>query len=309
MILLRGSKQLTKVNQRTVSTIGKFDGFHLGHQEIINYVINKSRQQNAKSVFISFEPMPREFFCGPEGPARIYPVRKKIELVREFGFDYFACLHFNQELACMSAVDFVQKILHDSLNVETLVVGDDFKFGHHGRGNSDLLCSMGAKLGFDVHIKNPVLYNNKRVSSTLIRNKLSKGEFAEVALLLGRPFEMSGRVFHGDKKGRTIGFPTANILIKQNVSPISGVFTVSARCNSLQWQGVANVGSRPTVNGQRQQLEVHLFDCQQDLYGKKMDVEFHTKLRDEIKFPSFEALKHQIHIDVAKAQQYFSERM
>lgn len=308
MILLRGSKQLTRINQPTVATIGNFDGFHLGHQEIIDFVIDKSVQQKAKSVLISFEPTPKEFFCGAKSPARIYPFRRKIELVRKFGYDYFVCLHFNQLLATMPAVDFVQKILHDSLNVKTLVVGDDFKFGHRGSGDIHLLCSMGEKLGFDVHVKSPVLHNHQRVSSTLIREKLSQGSFTEVAALLSRPFKMSGRVFHGDRKGRTIGFPTANILIRRKVSPVKGVFTVSVSHNNNQWQGVANVGNRPTVNGQRQQLEVHLFDCQQDLYGKRLDVEFHTKLRDEIKFPSFEALKHQINIDVTKAQQYFSER-
>ncbi len=308
MIILRGSKELTRINQPSVATIGNFDGFHLGHQEIIKFVINKSEQQQAKSVLISFEPTPKEFFCGSKGPARIYPIRKKMELVREFGFDYFVCLHFNQLTATMPAVDFVKKILHDSLNVKLLVVGDDFKFGHHGCGDTNLLRSMGAKLGFDVHVKSPISHQHKRVSSTLIREQLSQGEFADVATLLGRPFVMSGRVFHGDKIGRTIGFPTANILIGRLVSPIKGVFTVSASHMNNKWQGVANVGNRPTVNGQRQQLEVHLFNCQQDLYGKRLDVEFHTKLRDEIKFPSLEALKHQINIDVTKAQQYFSQR-
>jgi len=308
MILLRGSKQLIKVNQPTIATIGNFDGFHLGHQEIINFIVNQSTQQKAKSVLISFEPTPKEFFADKNAPARIYPIRKKIELAREFGFDYFASLNFNKALASMSAVDFVQKILHDSLQVKTLVVGDDFKFGHQRSGDIHLLRNMGETLGFKVKDQNTILHQHKRISSTLIREKLSQGEFGEVAILLGRPFQISGRVFHGDKKGRTIGFPTANILIKRKVSPINGVFAVSASHNSTQWQGVANVGKRPTVNGQRQQLEVHLFNCQQDLYGKRLDVEFHTKLRDEVKFPSFEALKHQISIDVAKAQQYFSQR-
>jgi len=308
MILLRGSKELARINQPTVATIGNFDGFHLGHQEIINFVIKRSEQHKFSPVLISFEPSPKEFFCGSKGPARIYPLRKKIELARTFGFDYFACLHFNQMLAAMPAMDFVEKILHDSLNVKALIIGDDFKFGHHGSGNIDLLRSMGKTLGFEVEAQSTILHEHERVSSTLIREKLSQGEFGEVATLLGRPFRMSGRIFHGDKKGRTIGFPTANILINRKISPITGVFTVSASDKNNKWHGVANVGNRPTVNGQRQQLEVHLFNCQQDLYGKKLDVEFHTKLRDEIKFPSFEALKQQITNDVSKAQQYFSQR-
>jgi riboflavin kinase/FMN adenylyltransferase len=308
MILLRGSNQLARINQPTIATIGNFDGFHLGHQEIINFVLRKSVQQQAKSVLICFEPTPKEFFVGLEAPARIYPIRKKIELACNFGFDYFACLHFNEALASTPAVDFVQKILHDSLQVKTLIVGDDFKFGHQRSGDIHLLRSMGETLGFKVEDQNTILHEHKRVSSTLIRQNLAKGKFEHAATLLGRAFTMSGRVFHGDKKGRTIGFPTANILIKRKVSPVKGVFTVSASHNNSTWQGVANVGNRPTVNGQRQQLEVHLFNCQDDLYGKRLDVEFHSKLRDEIKFPSFEALKHQISIDVTKAQQYFSQR-
>jgi len=308
MILLRGSNQLARINSPTIATIGNFDGFHLGHQEIASFVLNKSAQQKAKSVLISFEPTPKEFFAGVSAPARIYPIRKKIELACEFGFDYFASLNFNNTLANMSAVDFVHKILHDSLQVNSLVVGDDFKFGHQRSGDIDLLRNMGITLGFEVEDQSTILHEHNRVSSTLIREKLASGEFEHAATLLGRPFSMSGRVFHGDKKGRTIGFPTANILIRRKVSPIKGVFTVSASHHHSKWQGVANIGTRPTVNGQRQQLEVHLFNCQQDLYGKRLDVEFHTKLRDEIKFPSFEALKHQISIDVTKAQQYFSQR-
>ncbi|MFK7795136.1 MAG: bifunctional riboflavin kinase/FAD synthetase [Gammaproteobacteria bacterium] len=308
MILLRGSNELARVDQPTIATIGNFDGFHLGHQEIINFVISKSAQQKAKSVLISFEPSPKEFFAGAKAPARIYQIRKKIELADQFGFDYFACLHFNKALASMSAVDFVQKILHDSLQVKNLVVGDDFKFGHQRSGDIDLLRDMGTSLGFEVEDQSTILHEHSRVSSTLIREKLDKGEFENAATLLGRPFSMSGYVFHGDKKGRTIGFPTANILIRRKVSPIKGVFAVSASQYHSKWQGVANVGNRPTVNGQRLQLEVHLFNCQENLYGKRLDVQFHTKLRDEIKFPSFEALKHQITIDVTKAQHYFSQR-
>ncbi len=308
MILLRGSNQLSAINQPTIATIGNFDGYHLGHQEIIRFVVNKSKLTNIKSVLISFEPTPKEFFAGDEAPARIYPIRKKIQLAQDFGFDYFACLNFNQSLASMPAVDFVHKILHDSLQVKTLVVGDDFKFGHQRSGDINLLREMGATLGFEVENQSVILHEHHRVSSTLIREKLAEGKFDDAATLLGRPFSISGRVFHGDKKGRTIGFPTANILIRRKNSPVKGVFTVTVSNHENQWQGVANVGNRPTVNGQRQQLEVHLFNFQQDLYGQHLDVEFHTKLRDEIKFPSFEALKQQITIDATKAQQYFSER-
>jgi len=218
------------------------------------------------------------------------------------------CLNFQRNLSNLSAVDFVEKILHDSLKIKGLVVGDDFRFGYKCSGNIDLLRQMADDLDFHITNKNTIALDFKRISSTLIRTKLAENKFNEVAELMGRPFTMSGRVFHGDKKGRTIGFPTANILLHRRNSPLSGVFAVSATNNKNSWQGVANVGFRPTVNGTRQQLEVHLFDCQQDLYGQRLEVEFFTKLRDEVKFPSFDALRQQIDLDVNNAKEFFSQR-
>lgn len=308
MRILRGSNQLTNLIHHTIATIGNFDGFHLGHQEVIRFVINKSKQGSLESVLISFEPTPKEFFAGANAPARIYPIRTKLELAHQFGFDYFAYLRFNQMFASMPAVDFVEKILHDSLQVKTLVVGDDFQFGYQREGDINLLRKMGVSLGFEVEDQNTILHGHARISSSLIREKLADGLFDNAANLLGRPFSISGRVFHGDKKGRTIGFPTANILLRRQNSPIQGVFAVTAYNKSNKWQGVANVGKRPTVNGQRLQLEVHLFDCNEILYGQRLDIEFHTKIRQEVKFASFEDLKQQIALDVAQAQQYFSER-
>ena len=308
MRILRGSNKLSKLIHPTIATIGNFDGFHLGHQEVIRFVIDQSKHEGLESVLISFEPTPKEFFTGVDAPARIYPIRTKFELAHQFGFDYFTCLRFNQLLASMPAVDFVEKILHDSLQIKALVVGDDFQFGYQRDGDINLLREMGASLGFEVKDQSTILYKHTRISSSLIREKLANGLFDDATTLLGRPFSISGRVFHGDKKGRTIGFPTANILLHRQISPIQGVFTVTACNKSNTWQGVANVGKRPTVNGQRLQLEVHLFDCDETLYGQRLDVEFHTKIRQEIKFASFEDLKQQITLDVAQAQQYFSER-
>ena len=308
MILLRGSNRLACINDTTVATIGNFDGFHLGHQEICRFVVDHAKQQQARSVLISFEPSPKEFFAGEHAPARIYPMRKKFELAREFGFDYFVCLNFKQSLSNLSAVDFVREILHDSLQIKTLVVGDDFKFGHKRSGDIHLLREMGETLGFQVSDQNTIAHEYDRVSSTLIRDKLAAGQFDQATKLMGRPFTISGRVFHGDKKGRTIGFPTANIRLPHRKSPIHGVFAVTASSLGITWQGVANLGRRPTANGTRKQLEVHLFNCQQNLYGQRLEVEFHKKIRDEIKFPSFDELKQQINKDVNQAQQFFSQR-
>lgn len=235
-------------------------------------------------------------------------MRKKLELACEFGFEYFVCLNFKYSLSTLPAVDFVKQILHDSLQIKALVVGDDFRFGHRRSGDINLLHKMGETLGFQVSDQSTIVDNHHRISSTLIRHKLKEGDFQHAAILMGRPFTISGRVFHGDKKGRTIGFPTANILIKQHKSPVQGVFAVTAKTARETWLGVANIGTRPTVNGSRLQLEAHLFDCQSDLYGERLEVEFHSKLRDEIKFPSFEQLKRQITIDVNNAKKYFTNK-
>lgn len=308
MKLLRGCRGLQPLPTNTIATIGNYDGLHLGHQKIINYVTNEATKNQLPSALISFQPTPKEYFSYGEIPARIYPFRKNFQLAQTLKLDYFASLRFNKTLANMSAEQFISDVLVDTFKIKKLIVGDDFRFGFKRQGDFELLSSMGKSLGFEVTSINTLTHEHTRISSTLIREKLSQGDFKQAAILLGRPFTMSGRVFHGDKKGRTIGFPTANILIRRRVSPIHGVFTVTASDTRSHWQGVANVGSRPTVNGQRMQLEVHMFNCNESLYGKRLDVEFHSKLRDEVKFSSFEALKHQISLDADQARQYFSER-
>ena len=308
MILVRGSHSLARLDKPTVATIGNFDGFHLGHQKVCEFVIQQSKQQQLASVIISFEPTAKEFFAGAQAPARIYPLRKKIELARKLGFDYFVCLNFKQSLSNLPAVDFVQQILHDSLQIKALVVGDDFKFGNKRTGDIHLLREMGVSLGFQVSDQSKISHEHDRISSTLIRNALQESNFELAEKLMGRPFTISGRVFHGDKKGRTIGFPTANIILRRRNSPINGVFAVAVTNKLESWQGVANIGTRPTVNGKRMQLEVHLFNCQKELYGNRLEVEFLSKLRDEVKFPSFDALKKQINLDAENAKEFFSKR-
>lgn len=308
MKLLRGSHHFPVVNHPTIATVGNFDGFHLGHQEIVRLVVQQARQQQLHSVVVSFEPTPKEFFAGQQAPARIYPLREKFEIAQSLGIDYLACIRFNPFCAQMSATDFVKKLLCDSLQMKSLIVGDNFRFGHQRGGDIHLLRDLGKQLGFSVMSQDTIAHKDVRISSSLVREKLSSSQFDEVASLLGRPFTMSGKVFHGDKKGRTIGFPTANILLRRKVSPIHGVFTISATLKNKHWNGVANIGSRPTVHGQREQLEAHLFNCQEDLYGQRLTIEFHTQLRAEKKFSSLEELKKQIALDVQKAQQYFTRR-
>ena len=308
MNLLRGNNQLGCISTPTIATVGNFDGVHLGHQEIIKYVVANAQQHNLTSTLISFEPTPKEFFLKDKAPARIYSWRDKFEVIESFQIDHFVCLKFDVALANMQASNFVQDILVAALNIKKIIVGDDFRFGHERAGDIQLLREMGSKLGFDVEDKATIVLADTRISSSLIRKKLVAGEFEQVQALLGRPFVINGRVFHGEKKGRAIGFPTANILLHRHVSPIRGVFIVTANCKDQIWKGVANIGTKPTVNGQREQLEVHLFDCTQDLYGQRLKVKFLVKLRDEQKFSSLDTLKHQISLDVQQAKQYFAER-
>lgn len=308
MQLIRGLQNIPHFAQGTVATIGNFDGLHQGHQSIIRHVIAEAQHTPKRaSVVISFEPTPKEYFMLTQAPARIYTLREKLELVRQLGPDYFVMLRFNQTLASLNAQVFVRDLLHRSLNIKRLYVGDDFKFGHNRQGDIDLLHRMGSELDFTVTDTETVYQGTERVSSTLIRKLLALGLFDQAAELLTRPFTIAGKVFHGDKKGRTIGFPTANILLKRRSLPITGVFAVSVSCAEKHWQGIANIGHRPTVSGTRDQCEVHLFDCDEDLYGQRLTVCPHTKIRDEIKFSGLDSLKQQINIDVEKTKHYFSK--
>ena len=308
MNLIRGSINIARIERPTIATVGNFDGLHLGHQEIIRYVTDQARQNDLESVLVSFEPSPKEYFMGENAPARIYSLRDRFTITKSLGIHHFVCLRFNATLANLQARDFIKKILVDSLNIKNIVVGDDFRFGSDRRGDIRLLQDIGSTLGFKVEDKSTVALADIRVSSSLVRKHLASGKFEHAQTLLGRPYEISGRVFHGDKKGRTIGFPTANISLNRRVPPIRGVFVVTAGNGKHTWQGVANVGHRPTVKGIRDQLEVHLFDCEEELYRQRLTVKFLARLRDEQKFSSLDELKHQISLDVQQAKQYFVER-
>ena len=308
MNLIRGSTHIRRIEKPTIATVGNFDGLHLGHQEIIRYLTRQADTENLDSVLVSFEPTPKEFFMGKNAPARIYSLRDRFEITKSLGVHHFVCLRFNSSLAKLHAADFVKTILVDALNIKSLVVGDDFRFGNDRLGDIELLQDMGPDFGFTVEDKNTILHADTRVSSSAIRAQLAAGEFALAQKLLGRPYEISGRVFHGDKKGRTIGFPTANLRLNRRVAPVRGVFVVTAKNSKCSWRGVANVGHRPTVKGIRDQLEVHLFDCKENLYGQRLTVTFLARLRDEQKFSSFDELKHQISLDIQQAKQFFLER-
>ncbi|MPY20985.1 bifunctional riboflavin kinase/FAD synthetase [Shewanella psychropiezotolerans] len=303
MELIRGIHNILPAHHGCVLTIGNFDGVHRGHAEVIAKLVKKARQLNVPATLMTFEPQPQEMFRGDNAPARLSTLRDKIILLEELGIDRLVCINFNANFADLSAQDFIDKLLVESLGVKYLVIGDDFCFGKQRKGNFKMLQSAGEKHQFAVVSTQSFVLGDKRVSSTEIRNQLAKGNLEQARRLLGHPFTLCGKVAHGEKLGRTLGFPTANIALKRQVSPVRGVFAVKMYWDDSDiYDGVANVGFRPTVNGQVCQLEVHLFDFDDDLYGRTVEVELVAKIRDEQPFKSLDALKKQINNDADKAK-------
>ena len=302
MKIIRGLNSIKLGNIGCVASIGNFDGLHLGHRKIINQLKEKSTALNLPLTIISFEPLPSEYFM-PEPPARIYPQRDKVRLLQSLGVDNFLCLKFDAAFAQQSPEDFVNKILIEKLGVKYFVVGDDFRFGYQRKGDFQLLKKIGDEKGMQVVDTPTCDHDNKRISSTRIRTVLEAGNIKSANELLGTRYQLSGRVRHGDKRGRTIGFPTLNMKVLDHLAPARGVYAVRVSgLSNKPLNGVANLGARPTVNGTENRLETHLFDFDGDVYGKYICVELVEFLRAEQKFDDFGALKLQILNDAEYAQ-------
>jgi len=309
MELIRGFYNLQSRHRGCVATIGNFDGVHLGHQTVLGQLADKAAELGVPSVVISFEPYPMEFFAAGKAPARLTRLREKVRALTRYSVDRMLCLRFDKTFAQQPAREFIDKVLVEGLDVRYLVVGDDFRFGYQRAGDFALLEEVGKLHGFEVVHLHTFNIEAERVSSTRVREALSGGDMAAAEKLLGRPYRMCGRVAHGDKRGRTIGFPTANIHLHRQKTPVSGVFAVELfGVKGEPVAGVANVGTRPTVDGTRSLLEVHLFDFAEEIYGEYVHVEFMHKLRDEVKFDSFEELRQQIDVDAEQAREYFQNR-
>lgn len=309
MRVIRGLTHLEPLQNGCLLTIGNFDGVHLGHQAVIRKLAEHAKRLNLPVVVVIFEPQPLEYFLKADAPPRLMCLREKVIQFSALPIDNLLVLKFNQHFANVEAEDFIQHILLEKLNVKHLVVGDDFHFGKARRGNFAVLKSAGLRYSFSVEDTSSLISNGVRVSSTAIRQALAAGDVAKAEQLLGRPFSICGRVAQGKQLGRTLGFPTANIqLFRKNV-PISGVFAVvMTGLNDRRIQGVANVGTRPTITGGKQiNLETHLFDFDQDCYGQAVEVHFMKKLRDEHPFASLEDLKAQIAKDVIAAKAFFTD--
>jgi len=309
MELIRGLHNLRPRHRGCVATIGNFDGVHLGHQAVLGQLAEKGAELCLPTGVIIFEPQPSEYFAPKEAPPRLTRLREKLKALRRYSVDRVLCLQFNRQLASLSADQFIRRILLDGLDVKYLVVGDDFRFGKGRSGDFALLQEAGREHGFEVVNMHTFSLGGSRVSSTRIRAALAAGDMEGAEQLLGRPYRMCGRVAHGDKRGRSIGFPTANLFLHRQVTPVTGVFAVEMfGVQGEPVPGVANVGTRPTVDGTRALLEVHLFDFAEEIYGRYVHVDFLRKLREERRFDSFAALKEQIAQDVRHARDFFQKR-
>lgn len=307
--LIRGVHNLRPEHRGCVATIGNFDGVHLGHQNVLGQLAEKAAELHLPTVVITFEPQPAEFFGSDKAPPRLARFREKLEALSRFSVNRVLCLPFNRSLSALSAAEFIRRVVVDGLGVRYLVVGDDFRFGQGRSGDFAMLQRAGDEHGFQVVNMHTFAVDGERVSSTRIRDALARGSMQQAARLLGRPYRMSGRVAHGDKRGRTIGFPTANIFLHRRASPINGVFMVEMfGLDREPWPGVANLGSRPTVDGTSSLLEVHLLGLERDIYGCHVHVDFLERLREERRFPSFDELKQQIIADVERAKGLFHAR-
>jgi len=306
--LVQGLHNIRDRHKACVLTIGKFDGVHLGHQAVLKNLVKKARKMQLPATVMIFEPQPEELFQPESAPARLSSLRDKYQQLKQLGVDRLLCVRFNQRFASLSARAFIEELLVDKLGVRFLVVGDDFRFGQKRVGDFSMLQQEGLKHAFEVVSTQSFRLLDSRISSSAIREALADSDFKHARAMLGRAFSFHGRVIHGDKKGRTIGFPTANLLLKGANSPLNGVFAVKVNIQGQQHLGVANIGRRPTVNGQRRQLEVNIFDYAADLYGAHIHVEPVAKLREEKKFSSFNELQQQIKLDASQAKQVLAEQ-
>lgn len=292
-------------------TIGNFDGVHLGHRAMIARLKEVARRQGLPVAVMTFEPQPQEFFAPDQAPARLTSLHEKLDILRDCAVDRVYVCRFDYAFAQLGANDFVSRILQDGLAVRWLLVGDDFRFGARRAGDFTLLKALASHSGFEVEAMTSVVAVGERVSSTAIRGRLEAGDLAGAQQLLGRPYSITGRVVDGDKLGAKIGYPTANIQLKRAKAPLSGIFVVEAAgLGPEALPGVASLGVRPTVKDRgRPTLEVHLFDFDRRIYGRRVGVRFLKKLRDEQKFAGIDALVAQMDRDAEQARQFFARRI
>ncbi len=304
MKIIRGIDNLNNEFTQCVLTLGNFDGVHLGHQQLINHLIEQGKKLNLPTAVMLFEPQPLEFFS-KRAPTRLTSFKEKVRLIEKLGIDYIIAVPFTQTFANMSANAFIQDWLINKLNAKYIVIGDDFQFGRDRKGDINLLQQYTSNNHFSVESMQTFVWNNLRISSTAVREALFNSDFELARCLLGRDYAIQGRVVHGNALARQLGFPTANIHLNRKKPALQGVYFVKVKncCSNQYYHGIANIGIRPTIEGKKAILEVNLFDFSGDIYGQYLDVTFVCKLRDEKKFDSLADLKQQISQDVCTAKQ------
>ena len=306
MEIMVGLHNIREEHQGCVVTAGNFDGVHHGHQMLLAHLIAKGKELGVPSLLLTFEPQPREFFAGSAVPARLTRFREKMTLLRRTELDRVLCLPFNERTANTPAHWVVDVLLKKMLTVKYLVVGDDWRFGKGAEGDYAMLKEAGARHGFGVSHMGTLTLEHERVSSTRIREMLAAGDLIQAEKLLGHPYFIMGRVVYGRQLGRHLGSPTANIRLQRYRAALNGVYSVSVDGLDRTYNGIANIGIRPTVDGKEPLLEVHIFDFDEDIYGRLLTVRFHHKIREEQMFESIEALKTQIHVDIGIAREWFA---
>lgn len=310
MELIRGLHNIRPRHKGCVTTIGAFDGVHRGHQAVLDQVKSKAQELGLPSLVITLEPLPREYFAPKAAPARLMSFSEKISALQEQGIDRVLGVHFDKAVSKVPAEVFIEDIFYRQLGMKHMIVGDDLRFGHERRGDFSLLTQMGEELGFGVSATKTLTFEGERASSTRIRQRLELGDFETAEALLGRPYSMTGKVVYGQQLGRTINVPTANLLLHRLKSPMAGVYAIEARLKgeTRVLQGVANVGTRPTVDDSLTAiLEAHLLNFSEVIYGRTLEVTFLKRLRDEKKFASFDKLKDAIYNDIEHAKTLFAQ--
>ena len=303
MELVRGMHNLRERHRDCVVTIGNYDGVHRGHQHMIAALRARATELGVPAVIVTLEPTPREFFAGDAAPARLTRLREKLDALTLYRVDRLVVLRFDERLRNMGAGEIVERLLVQGLGVRHMVVGHDFHFARNREGTIETLREAGARHGFTVEEVGRYLDDGDRVSSSLVREALGRGDLARATRLLGRPYRMAGRVRRGQQLGRRLGYPTANLALHRKVVPLWGVFAVRVTGAGLvDHPAVVSLGTRPTINGTEPLLEVHVFDFDRDIYGKYLCVDFVARLRDERRFESLDALVEQMHRDAAAAR-------
>jgi riboflavin kinase / FMN adenylyltransferase len=306
MQIIRGLINIPPFPGGVALSIGNFDGVHLGHQYVLGELAEKADRLGISAGVMIFEPQPLEFFKPDKSPPRLSRLREKLRLLARLNLDFVVIGSFNQKFSRLAPHIFIEDILLGKLNVKHLVVGDDFHFGYQRQGNFAMLEDYATSHQFSVEAMRGFSIDTTRVSSTVVRELLSKGHIEKANDLLGRPYRMCGRIIHGHKNGRTIGFPTANINPHRRHLPLSGVFVVEMfGLEQAPIRGIANLGTRPTLNGIKPSLEVHLFNFDRNIYGRYVSVDFLHKIRDEQKFASLDALRQHIALDVTSAKEFW----